>query len=164
MSTLTIRKTWSVNGVLTNPTSIVLCDPTGTYGIQRDDTGATVVPAGATMTPIATGVFEYTLAVDGGTTYTVWVQVAYNGQTYNFEITAVPEPASVSTVYPDSLADVLAQLAALLLQITLKPKPSYAVHGHNYSWAEYQEMLTRQMEQITKLIAQANPFEIVSRG
>ena len=36
MSSLTIRKTWQVNGTLATPTSITL-------GVVRDDTGATVV-------------------------------------------------------------------------------------------------------------------------
>ncbi len=75
MSTLTIRKTWQVNGLLTNPDSVVLRDPTGAFGIQRDDTGAAVVAAGTAMTQVATGVYEYTLTVDGGTTYTAWVEV-----------------------------------------------------------------------------------------
>ncbi len=161
---LTIRKTWNVNGVPTNPDSIVLCDPTGTFGIQRDDTGATIVAAGTAMTQIATGVFEYTLAVDGGTTFTVWVQIVYGGQTYRFEITAVPEVAPAATTYPDGLVAVLSQLTGLLVQITLNPKPTYWAYGRRYAWTEYQELLTRQMEQITKLISQANPYEIVSRG
>ena len=164
MSTLTIRKTWQVNGLLTNPDSVVLRDPTGAFGIQRDDTGAAVVAAGTAMTQVATGVYEYTLTVDGGTTYTAWVEVVYGGETYRFEIAAVPDVTPAAATYPDGLTAVLNQLTALLLQISFSPKPTYTAYGRSYSWTKYQEMLSRQIEQVTKLIAQANPFEIVSHG
>lgn len=158
MATLTIRKTWKVNGVMTNPTSMTL-------GIVRDDTGAIVLAAGTAMTVVATGVYEYTLAsVDGGTAYTATVTVVYAGQTYTEQVNAIPDVTPESATYPDSLTDCLNQLASLMLQITLTPKPSYTVHNHSYSWTEYQEMLGRQMEQLTKLISQGNPFEIMSRG
>ena len=62
MPTLTIRKTWYVNGVPTNPESIVLSDSTGAYGIRRDDTGAVIVAADTPMNEVSTGVFEYTVA------------------------------------------------------------------------------------------------------
>jgi hypothetical protein len=164
MSTLTIRKTWQVNGVLTNPDSIVLRDPTGTYGIQRNDTGAVIVAAGTAMTPLATGVYEYTLAVDGGTTYTAWVEVVYGGETYRFEITAVPDVQVAAANYPESLVAARNQCAALLAQITLNQKPSYRAYGRTYSWSEYQAMLAKQIDDLNRLIAEANPFEIVSRG
>jgi hypothetical protein len=159
MSTLTIRKTWNVNGTLTNVASMTL-------GIVRDDTGAAVVAPGTAMSLVGTGVYEYTLSpADGGTTYTATIVATYSGQTYTFIVNAAPDVTpDASAVYPDSLVTVLNQLTALLLQITLSPKPTYSVHGHSYSWTEYQQMLTKQMEQVTKLIAQANPFEIVSRG
>ena len=70
----------------------------------------------------------------------------------------------MNPTYPDSLTTVLDQLTALLTEITLNPKPTYTAYGRSYSWSEYQELLGRQIEQVTKLIAQANPFEIVSRG
>ena len=158
MSTLTIRKTWTVNGTPTNVTTITL-------GIVRDDTQATVLASGTAMNLVATGVYEYTLAnIDGGTTYTATVVVTYDGQTFTETVVAAPDVTPATAVYPDSLPAALNQLMALLLLITLNPKPSYHAYGRSYSWNEYQEMLTRQMEQITKLIAQANPFEIVSRG
>ena len=69
-----------------------------------------------------------------------------------------------TATYPDSLTAVRNHLAALLAEITLNPKPSYTAYGRSYSWTEYQELLGRQIEQITRLIAQANPFEIISRG
>jgi hypothetical protein len=165
MPTLTIRKTWTVDGTPTDPTSVVLRDPANTYGIRRDDTHAVIVAAGTAMTHVATGVFEYTVpSVDGGTTYTAWIEVVYAGETYRFEVTAVPGVDTATITYPDGLKTILDQLVSLYAQITLSPKPSYNVEGNLYRWREYQQMLGLQIEQLTKLIAQANPFEIVSRG
>jgi hypothetical protein len=66
--------------------------------------------------------------------------------------------------YPGSLAAARDQCAALLVQITLSPKPSYTAYGRKYSWSEYQALLTAQINDLNRLIAQANPYEIVSRG
>ena len=159
MATLTIRKTWQVNRVFTAAAM--------TLGIVRDDTGATVVSAGTVM-PLASGVsagiYEYTTTVDGGTTYTATITVVYGGQTYTFTVVAVPEITAASVQWPCGFETVLNQLMSLMILITVNPKPSYSVHGHSYSWNEYTEMLGRQIEQFTKLNAQANPFEFVTRG
>ena len=158
MSTLTIQKTWNVNGVPTNPTSMTLAS------LVENDNSA-VIASGVAMTQIGTGVYQYTnSSINGGTTYTATITVVYASQTYTESLIVAPDVTPSAATYPASLTSVLNQLTALLLQITLTPKPSYSVHGHTYSWTEYQEMLTRQMEQVTKLIAQANPYEIVSRG
>ncbi len=163
MPNLTIRKTWNVNGTPANPDSIVLSDPTGAYGIRRDDTGAVIVAAGTPMTQVATGVFEYTVTgVDAGTTYTAWIAIVYGGETYRFEVTAVAGVNVASLVFPDGLRTILNQLTSLYAQITLQPKPTYNVEGNHYRWNEYLEMLGKQIEQITKLLARAEPFEIVS--
>jgi hypothetical protein len=165
MPNLTIRKTWTVDGTPTDPTSIVLRDPTNSYGIKRNDTGATIVPAGTAMTQVATGVFEYTAAnVENGTTYTAWIEIVYAGDTFRFEVTAVPGVDFASLTYPDGLKTILDQLVSLYAQVTLSPKPSYNVEGNIYRWREYQQMLGAQIEQLTKLISRANPFEIVTRG
>ncbi len=158
MSQLTIRKTWNVNGVLTNPSSITL-------GIVQGSTGTTIVAAGTAMNQVATGIYEYTVnPVDGGTTYTATIVVVYGGETYTFGVVAVPEVTPATVTFPDSLNSLLAQLTALYAQITLSPKPTYSVHGHNYAWGEYLAILGAQIEQLTKIRAQQNPFEIVSRG
>jgi hypothetical protein len=141
----------------------VLGDPTGSYGIIRDDTDAVIVAAGTAMTQVSTGVYEYTVAnVDASTTYTAWIEIVYLGETYRFEVTAVAGVDVATVTYPDGLKTILNQLTALYAQITLQPKPTYNVEGNHYYWTEYQEMLGRQIEQLTKLIAQACPFEIVS--
>jgi hypothetical protein len=165
MPTLTIRKTWTVNGTPTNPTSIVLRDPTGAYGIKRDDAGAVIVAAGTAMTQVSTGVFEYTVAAaDPSTTYTAWIEIVYGGETFFFEVTAVAGVDVATATFPDGLTTILNQLTSLYVQITLQPKPTYAVEGNHYRWTEYQEMLGRQIEQLTKLISRAQPFEIVTKG
>jgi hypothetical protein len=55
----TVRFTIIVNGVLTDPTSIVLSDPTGICGVKRNDTGAVVVAGGTAMAQVATGIYEH---------------------------------------------------------------------------------------------------------
>jgi hypothetical protein len=155
---LTIRKTWNVNGTPTAPASITL-------GIVQDNTGAQVVAAGTAMNQVAAGVYEYTLAtVDGGTTYTATITVVYGGETYTFGVTAVPEVAPADVKWPDGFQVILDQLMGLAALITLNPNPTYSVRGHSYRKGEYLEILGRQIEQFTKLNAQAHPFEIVSRG
>ena len=72
--------------------------------------------------------------------------------------------AETTAIYPNSLAAARSQCEALLVQITVNPKPSYTAYGRTYSWTEYQAMLTKQIEDLNRLIAQANPYEIVSRG
>lgn len=158
MAQLTVRKTWRVNGTLTAVTSITL-------GVVRDDTQAVVLAAGTAMPAVATGVYEYTLpTVDGGTTYTATITVVYAGQTYVETVVCVPEVAPASIEWPDGFKQILSQLMSLAALITLNPNPNVSVHGHSYSNGEYLEILGRQIEQFTKLHAQAHPFEIVSRG
>jgi hypothetical protein len=154
---LTIRKTWTVNGMPTAATAVTL-------GVVRDDTGATVLAAGTAMPAVATGVYEYTLTVDGGTTYTATIGVTWNGQTYTNSVVCVPEVTPQSIEWPHGFKTILSQLMSLAAQITLSPNPTYSVEGHSYQKGEYLEILGRQIEQFTKLHSQANPFEIVSRG
>jgi len=86
MVTRYIKREWQVDGVLTDPTSVVLRDATGTYGIKRNDTDAIVVASGTALTKLSTGVYQYTFEqpVDG-IAYTAWVEVVYLGETYRFE-------------------------------------------------------------------------------
>jgi hypothetical protein len=86
MATATITRTWKVDGVLTDVTTALLSDPTGTYGLKRDDTGATVVADGTAMTKSATGTYTYTFTdLEDGVAYTAWVEFVYAGQTYHVE-------------------------------------------------------------------------------
>ena len=81
----TIRKRFKVDSVLTDPTSIVLSDSTGTYGVKRDDTGAAVVAAGTAMTQISTGDYQHQFTDPANDlTYTYCVKIVYGGATYYF--------------------------------------------------------------------------------
>ncbi|MFZ5829467.1 MAG: hypothetical protein ACOY3P_05235, partial [Planctomycetota bacterium] len=83
---ITIRRKWLVDGVLTDVTSAVLRDATGTYGVKRDDTDEVVVASGTAMTHVSTGVYEYTFEEPAaGLTYAGWVEFVYAGSTYRFE-------------------------------------------------------------------------------
>jgi len=94
-----IRKTWTVDGVLTDVVSMVLADPGGTFGVKRNDTNATVVDADTAMTRTSAGTYEHTFTGAFGVAYTAYLKVVYAGATYYFERDI---PASTAT--PDSLA------------------------------------------------------------
>jgi hypothetical protein len=82
---ITIRKTWKVEDVLTDVTSAVLADPTGTYGVKRNDTDEVVVYADTVMVKASTGTYEYTFEAVDGVAYTAYVKIVYMGATYYFE-------------------------------------------------------------------------------
>ena len=124
MPSLTIRKTWNVNG------NLAALDSTPTITIIQDNTGATLASA-APMTVLAPGIYEYTLsAVDGGTTYTAAIAAVYSGQRYPQTVVAVPEVTPAEVQWPHGFRTILNQLMSLAAQITLSPNPSYSVHGH----------------------------------
>lgn len=86
MATRLISKTWRVDGALTNVTSAKLSDPTGTFGVKRNDTSAVVVADGTNMTSDSTGVYEYSFEDVVGVAYTGYVEIVYQGVTYHFEV------------------------------------------------------------------------------
>lgn len=52
--------------------------------------------------------------------------------------------------------------AAIAMRLTLlsgNPKPSYNVHGHAISWAEYLRTLNETIDSINKQLAQMDPME-----
>ena len=89
-----IRRSWKPNGVATDVTSAKLSDPTGAYGVKRDDTDAVVVADGAAMTKLETGLYEYSFDAVAGVAYTAYVEFVYQGSTYHFkhEFSAVSTP------------------------------------------------------------------------
>lgn len=97
MATRLISKTWKVEGVLTNVTTATLSDPTGTYGIKRNDTDAVVVADGTAMTNSSTGVYEYSLTDSVGVAYTAYVEIVYDGSTYYFEVD-IPARSATGTM------------------------------------------------------------------
>jgi hypothetical protein len=86
MVTRYITREWKVEGVLTDPTSVVLRDAANLYGIKRNDTGVSVVASGTALTKLSTGIYRYDFEqpVDG-IAYTAQVEVVYDGKTYRFE-------------------------------------------------------------------------------
>lgn len=97
MATRLISKTWKVEGVLTNVTSAKMSDPTGTYGIKRNDTNAVVVADGTDMTKTSTGVYEYSFTDVQDVAYTAYVEIVYEGSTYHFEVD-IPARTSVGAM------------------------------------------------------------------
>lgn len=86
MSTSLISKLFSIDGTPTAMTSVVLSDPTGTYGVKRNDTGAAVVADGTAMTAGAAGVYTHTFADPAADlTYTYWIEFVYDGKTHWIE-------------------------------------------------------------------------------
>ena len=89
MATLTIQKTWNVNGVPTDPTSMTLT-------VVENDNSA-VIASGVAMAPVTVGVpgiWGYVLSpVNDGVSYTVTIDVVYNGITY---------PGTPEVVTPES--------------------------------------------------------------
>lgn len=103
-----LRRTWKVEGVLTDATSVVLTDPAGTIGVKRNDTGAVIVAAGVVMTRISVGTYEYTFTEPAlGLTYTAYEQVVYGGATHNFEVDIVGGSVVLGIA---TLAEVLAEM------------------------------------------------------
>lgn len=86
MATRIIQKTWAVDGTLTDVTTAKLSDPTGTFGVKRNDTSAVVVADGTNMTHSATGIYEYSFEDVVNISYTAYVEFVYDGSTYHFEV------------------------------------------------------------------------------
>jgi len=86
MASRIISKSWRVDDVLTNVTTAKLSDPTGTFGVKRNDTDAVVVADGTNMTNSATGVYEYSFDDVVDVAYTAYVEIVYLGATYHLEV------------------------------------------------------------------------------
>jgi len=86
MAVRIVRKTWAVEGILTNVTTAKLSDPTGTYGVKRNDTDAVVVADGTNMTQGGTGIYEYSFEDVQDVAYTAYVEFVYDGSTFHFEV------------------------------------------------------------------------------
>lgn len=93
MATRLISQAWRVEGVLTNVTTAKLSDPTGTFGVKRNDTSAVVVADGTNMTNSSTGVYQYSFDDVAGVAYTAYVEIVYLGSTYYLEVD-IPARAS----------------------------------------------------------------------
>lgn len=93
-----VRKTFKVDGVPTNVTTAKLSDPTGTYGVKRNDTNAVVVADNTSMTLVSTGTYQYEFTDLPGVSYTAYVEFVYGGSTYHFEVDFAAYAGSNSSV------------------------------------------------------------------
>lgn len=67
--------------------------------------------------------------------------------------------------YVTSLIRARDSAAQILADVLSERKPSYSVAGVSFSWSEYASSLTKQIEDLNRLIAQGNqPFWTVSRA
>jgi len=108
----TIRRTFKLDGVLTDMTSVELSNEAATVGVKRDDTDASVVAAGTAMARASTGVYTYTFTDPADDlTYTYWIEVTYGGETYWIEY---------SLTGPTSAAAAAAAVPATVLSDTIK--------------------------------------------
>jgi len=81
-STLTVRIV--VDGAGRTGLTVLLSDPTGAYGVKRNDTDAAVVADATAMTEIGGGIYARTFTDPApGLSYTGWVEYAYDGETYH---------------------------------------------------------------------------------
>lgn len=100
MAIRTVRRKLKVAGFPTDVDSAVLSDPTGSFGIKRNDTGAVVVDANTAMSHSATGVYEYAFSEPlAGISYTAYVKLVYQGNALYFEhdLPAISAPSAVGT-------------------------------------------------------------------
>ena len=86
MATRLINKTWEVDDVLTNATSAKMSDPTGTYGVKRNDTDAVITADGTDMTSVSTGIYQHSFTDVVDVSYTAYVEIVYDSATYHFEV------------------------------------------------------------------------------
>lgn len=106
----TIQTKFRVDGVLTDPTSIVLSDSGATYGVQRTDTDALVVAAGTAMVKTSTGVYAYTFSDPAyGLTYRYSIKAVYDGETF-YTSGTVDGAASAISELTSSIYDLVPQI------------------------------------------------------
>jgi|GEM_PF-4215142 len=160
MATKRVEISFKVGGVLTDPTSVNLSDPTAAYGVKRDDTNAVIVAAGTAMTKASTGVYYYDFTEPAlGLTYTAYLEVVYAGETYRFPrslvgttseasagyfptVAAAREHAAAFTAMPGMtalLAKSDTELAALCLAATLDIDSAMPYQGVRYDSAQERE-------------------------
>jgi len=78
----TVQFQFKVGVVLTDVTSVVLRDPTDSFGIRRTDTGAMVVAPGTAFSHLSTGLYAYTFTEpEAGLNYEYWIEYEYAGNT-----------------------------------------------------------------------------------
>ena len=103
-----IYKTFIVDDVYTDMTSVKLSDSTATFGVKRNDTDAVVVADDTAMTNVSTGVYSYNFTDPADDlTYTYSIEVVYAGETYHIEDTLT---GPTSSDCPVTLAELKSHL------------------------------------------------------
>lgn len=83
MGITTITAEFKNNGIIFDPDSVVLRDPTGTYGIKRTDTGEIVCAAGIPMLYVSPGNYAYGIGnLDPAVNYTAYIEYLYEGEAH----------------------------------------------------------------------------------
>lgn len=104
-----ITKSFKVNGVLTDATSMTLSSADSTFGVKRNDTDAVVVADGTAMTRISTGIYQHEFTDPANNLeYTSAIEVVYQGITTHFQSTfdgPIDADAGVTVTYLDSNGD-----------------------------------------------------------
>lgn len=107
MSTTSFSQSFKVDNVLVDVTSAKLSDPTGAYGIKRNDTDAVIVADGTVLTHDSTGVYSYSFTDPADSlVYTAWVEFVYAGATYRRELTLYGGTPTTVSLDPYALASV----------------------------------------------------------
>ena len=181
---ITFSKTWSVNGVPTDATSV-------TIGVYDNTVGTQVVAAGTAMTLASTGLYEYTFATPiAGHTYTATYIVTYGGLTYTSQTVTLYSPATPSVAPPvassaamvatlqQQLADVTAAktaaLGAIAATLSAGLGPAYTISGpssnESFDFAGFLRLLTDQVKAfieverlLLEMIQNLQPFFVGDR-
>lgn len=86
MSTTTINWKIDLNANPQDADSVVLEDPTASYGVIRKDTNGVVVPAGTVVPRIVTGEYEYSFTDPAeGLEYRYYIKAVIGGLTFYYE-------------------------------------------------------------------------------
>ncbi len=81
-------------------------------------------------------------------------------------VVTVTEPADVSALtIAERLETARDNFAAILVEISTNPKPSYTVNGQTFSWVEYQRFLLDAIKNLNdQIVALSDPYEIIHQG
>jgi len=97
MSTTTIKWAVDKNSNPSDVSSVTLQDPTGSFGVIREDTNAVIVASGTPLLKVATGQYQYVLTDPApGLDYRYYVRAVVDGDTIYYERdTSKPSPDDV---------------------------------------------------------------------
>lgn len=84
-----------IEGVLTDVTSVVVKDPTSTFGVRRTDTNAIVVASNTAFQHVSTGLYQLVFNEPAANlSYEYWIEYVYLGRTTSFRQVTQPEAST----------------------------------------------------------------------